>query len=107
MAFIDDIITIENATYGKEIRPAISSALMASHGAINAMMSQVDELKARVDALPSGGGGTGPGPGPGPSPGTQPEDPSTSTGWSLCLQVIGAIDSIISVTSTISEVTII
>lgn len=55
MGFIDDVITIEKAVYGKDMRFAIANALMASHGALTAMMENVDELKVRVDALPSGG----------------------------------------------------
>lgn len=60
MSFYDDVYTIKNATYGKEIRPAISNALTASWDAVNAMMEHVDSLNARVDAL-TGGGGSGDG----------------------------------------------
>lgn len=67
MAFVDDVVTIQTATYGKEMRPAIASALMASWGAINAMMDNVNELNARVDSLPSGGGSSDPPDNPGGS----------------------------------------
>lgn len=55
--FQDNINTIQTATYGKEMRPAISEALTQSWDAVNIMMGAVDHLNARVDALAGGGSG--------------------------------------------------
>lgn len=62
--FDDNIKTIKNAVYGKEMRPAIAEALNQSKDTLEIMISAVDSLGKRVDSLP-GGGGDSPDPGGG------------------------------------------
>lgn len=57
--FQDNVKTIQTATYGKEMRPAISEALTQSWDAVKIMMRAVDQLNERIDALPDPGGGSG------------------------------------------------
>lgn len=71
--FQDNIKTIETAVYGKEMRPAISEALTQGWDAVKVMMGAVDQLNARVDALPSGGGSGGGGT-------VDPDNPDTPGG---------------------------
>lgn len=55
----DNVKIIQNAIYGKEMRPAIVEALNQSWGTVQVMMNAVDHLNARVDALNGGDPGGG------------------------------------------------
>lgn len=48
----ENLLTISKAVYGKEMRPAIIDALSQSWDQVKTMISEVDALSARVDALP-------------------------------------------------------
>lgn len=94
--FKDNVQIIQTATYGKEMRPAISEALTQSWDAVQIMMRAVDQLNSRIDSLPNGGGGT-----------DDPDNPGPTSGSVYVFRVIQAIDGVVSSKDQIGDATII
>lgn len=94
----DNIQIIQTSIYGKEMRPAISEALTQSWNNVKSMMSEVDRLNARIDALPYPGGGSG----------VDPDKPDSQIDGSVYIFKVNFVaDGIISYYSHIGDATLI
>lgn len=96
--FLDNLNIIETAVYGKEMRPAIKEALLQSKEYADSVVTKIETLNKRVDALSSSGGG-------GEIP-DNPDDPAdgdtaTSTGFFVSGTAFSII-SAVAVNTTVS-----